>query len=49
MHEPAHVAELAKYDQELNYLGPDDYARSLREAYAAERLSLERLGLLRAP
>ncbi len=49
MHEPAHVAELAKYDQELDYLGPDDYARSLREAYAAERRSLERLGLLRAP
>ena len=49
MVEPAHVAELAKYDQELNYLGPDDYARSLREAYAAEKRNLERLGLLRGP
>ena len=48
MFEPAHVAELAKYDQELNYLGPDDYARSLREAYAAEKRTVERLGLLRA-
>jgi tripartite-type tricarboxylate transporter receptor subunit TctC len=49
MVEPAHVAELAKYDQEVNYLGPADYARSLREAYAAEKRNVERLGLLRGP
>lgn len=43
--DPAHVAELAKYDQEVAYLGPDDYGRALREAYAAEKRTVERLGL----
>jgi tripartite-type tricarboxylate transporter receptor subunit TctC len=45
LHDPAHVAELAKYDQDVAYLGAEDYARSLREAYAAERRNVERLGL----
>lgn len=45
MHDPAHVAELAKYDQEPDYLGPADYGRSLRESYAAEKRAAERLGL----
>lgn len=45
MHDPAHVAELAKYDQEPEYLGSADYARSLREAYAAEKRAAERMGL----
>ncbi len=45
MNDPAHVAELQKYDQELDYLGPDDYGRALREAYAAEKRTVERLGL----
>jgi tripartite-type tricarboxylate transporter receptor subunit TctC len=35
MHDPAHIAELAKYDQELAYLGPADYAQAMREAYQA--------------
>jgi tripartite-type tricarboxylate transporter receptor subunit TctC len=48
MHEPAHVAELAKYDQEPLYLGSDDYGRSLREAYAAEKRTVDRLGLAKA-
>jgi tripartite-type tricarboxylate transporter receptor subunit TctC len=47
MYEPAHVAELAKYDQELAYLGPDDYGRAMRDAYAAEKRNVERLGLTR--
>jgi len=47
MFEPAHIAELAKYDQELAYLGPDDYARVMRDAYQAERRTVERLGLAR--
>jgi tripartite-type tricarboxylate transporter receptor subunit TctC len=47
MHEVSHIAELAKYDQELAYLGPDDYARAMREAYQAERRVVERLGLSR--
>jgi tripartite-type tricarboxylate transporter receptor subunit TctC len=45
--DPAHVAELAKYDQELQYLGPEDYGRAMRESYAAERRTVERLGLAR--
>ena len=49
MHEPAHVAELAKYDQELAYLGPEDYGRAMRAAYEAERRAVERLGLAKKP
>jgi tripartite-type tricarboxylate transporter receptor subunit TctC len=48
MHDPAHIAELAKYDQELAYLGPQDYARAMREAYQTERRVAERMGLVRA-
>jgi hypothetical protein len=48
MHDPAHVAELARYDQELAYLGPDDYGAAMREAYATERRVVEKLGLARA-
>jgi tripartite-type tricarboxylate transporter receptor subunit TctC len=48
MYEPAHIAELAKYDQELAYLGPEDYARAMREAYQAERRAVERMGIVRA-
>jgi len=45
--DPAHVAELARYDQELSYLGAEDYGREMRATYAAERLTVERLGLAR--
>lgn len=45
MFEPAHLAELDKYDQELSYLGPEDYGRAMREAVAAEKRSVDRLGL----
>lgn len=45
MLDPAFVAELAKYDQEPAYLGPDDYARALRTAYEHERGVVERMGL----
>jgi tripartite-type tricarboxylate transporter receptor subunit TctC len=47
MQDPAHLAELERYDQELAYLGPADYGRAMREAYAAERRTVERLGLAR--
>jgi tripartite-type tricarboxylate transporter receptor subunit TctC len=47
MNEPGHLAELARYDQELAYLGPDDYGRHMREAYASERRTAERLGIAR--
>jgi tripartite-type tricarboxylate transporter receptor subunit TctC len=48
MAEPAFVAELAKYDQEIDYLGPADYGQWLREQYARERIVVEKMGLLRA-
>jgi tripartite-type tricarboxylate transporter receptor subunit TctC len=47
--DPVHLTELARYDQEPNYLGPEDYARSMREIYAAERFVVERMGLMRNP
>jgi len=48
MRDPAHLAELARYDQELAYLGPEDYGRAMREAYEGERRTVERLGLARS-
>ena len=45
MNDPAHVAELAKYDQELAYLDAEEYGRSLKEGFAAEKRAVERLGL----
>lgn len=48
MFEPAFGAELAKYDQELAYLGPADYGRWLREEYERERIATARMGLGRS-
>jgi hypothetical protein len=45
--DPAHVAELAKYDQEPTYLGPEDYGRAIKAGFEAERKTVERLGLVR--
>ncbi len=45
MHDPAFIAELARYDQELAYLPPEEYGRALRAAYEQERVVVERLGL----
>lgn len=47
MYEPAHRREIAKYDQELNYLGPEDYAQFMRSTSAAEKRAVERLGPVR--
>lgn len=48
MFEPAFVNELAKYDQEVDYLGPAEYAQACREIYAKERINVERMGLAAA-
>jgi tripartite-type tricarboxylate transporter receptor subunit TctC len=48
MFEPAFAAELAKYDQEIDYLGPLEYAQSCREFHARERRAVEKLGLVRS-
>ena len=47
MLDPQHVAQLAKFDQELAYLGLDDSGRSMREIHAAEKRVVESLGLAR--
>jgi tripartite-type tricarboxylate transporter receptor subunit TctC len=44
---PSHIAEVAKYDQELAYLGSEDYAKFARSAYAKERQWAEKFGLIR--
>ncbi|HEY0859136.1 MAG TPA: tripartite tricarboxylate transporter substrate binding protein [Albitalea sp.] len=43
---PAHIAELANFDQEIAYLDSAAYARSMRHVFAAERRAVERQGLL---
>jgi tripartite-type tricarboxylate transporter receptor subunit TctC len=40
-----HVAELEKYDQQPDYLDSEAYGRAMKEAYAAEKKNVERLGL----
>ena len=40
-----HVAELDKYDQQPDYLGPAEYGRAMKRAYEAEKRNVERLGL----
>jgi tripartite-type tricarboxylate transporter receptor subunit TctC len=43
--DPLHLQELARYDQEPDYLASADYARFVREVSARERQLLARLGL----
>lgn len=43
--DPQHLAELAKYDQELAYLGPADYGLVMQQALATEQRTVQRLGL----
>jgi tripartite-type tricarboxylate transporter receptor subunit TctC len=43
--DPAHIAELDKYDQVPDYLGAEAYGRAMKEAFAAEKRNVERLGL----
>jgi tripartite-type tricarboxylate transporter receptor subunit TctC len=45
--DPVHLAELDKYDQLPDYLGPEAYGRAMKEAFAAEKKTVERLGLSR--
>jgi tripartite-type tricarboxylate transporter receptor subunit TctC len=42
-----HVETLAKYDQQLMYMNPAEYARFAAETSARERAVIERLGLAR--
>jgi tripartite-type tricarboxylate transporter receptor subunit TctC len=47
--DPVHVAELAKFDQEVAYLDSADYGRSMRDAFVAEGRAVERQGLAHRP
>ena len=43
--DPLHLQELAKYDQQPEYLNTADYGRFVQEVTARERLLLARLGI----
>jgi tripartite-type tricarboxylate transporter receptor subunit TctC len=43
--DPQHVAELDRYDQVPDYLGPADYGRVMKEQLAAEKINVDKLGL----
>jgi tripartite-type tricarboxylate transporter receptor subunit TctC len=47
--DPRFIEDLARYDQEIAYLGPADYARACREEYAKERAVAERMKSPRGP
>jgi tripartite-type tricarboxylate transporter receptor subunit TctC len=49
MQDPSHRDEIAKYDQELLYLGPQEYGRFMRDTFAAEKRSVDRLAHTPAP
>ena len=48
MFEPRFAAELAKYDQDLDYLGSMEYTRVCRQFFERERKAVEKLGLTRS-
>jgi len=48
MFEPRFAAELAKYDQDLDYLGTMEYTRVCRQFFERERKAVEKLGLTRS-
>jgi tripartite-type tricarboxylate transporter receptor subunit TctC len=43
MEDPAHLAVLEKYDQDLWYLSSADYAKYARETFTAEKATMERM------
>lgn len=45
MFDPLHLQEIAKYDQQPDYLNTADYGRYVQEVTARERVLLARLGL----
>ncbi|WP_316154066.1 tripartite tricarboxylate transporter substrate binding protein [Cupriavidus sp. BIC8F] len=47
MQQPRHLAELARYDQELTYLNTAQYDAFLRHAWETERTFAERVGTAR--
>ena len=45
LEDPAVLATFDKFDQTVIYMGTEDYTRFAREAFAAEKLTIERLGM----
>ena len=45
LHDPAHLAVLARLDQPLQYLNSADYARNMAETIDMEEARVKRLGL----
>lgn len=45
LHDPAHMATLARLDQPLEYLGPEDYAAFIQRTCNEEEARVTRLGL----
>jgi tripartite-type tricarboxylate transporter receptor subunit TctC len=45
MEAPSHVEALAKYDQQLMYMGPQDYLKFAESTYLKEKALVEKLGL----
>ena len=43
--DPAVLATLDKFDQSVIYMGTDEYTKWARETYAAEKATIERLGM----
>jgi tripartite-type tricarboxylate transporter receptor subunit TctC len=46
--DPINLAEMAKFEQVPLYLNSEDYGRAMREAFAAEKRTVEKLGLNKA-
>lgn len=46
LEDPIHLRALEKYDQEIFYMGSEEYAKWAGETYRDERKLIERLGLL---
>jgi tripartite-type tricarboxylate transporter receptor subunit TctC len=46
LEDPIHLAAVEKYDQEIFYMGSEEYAKWAAETYREERKLIERLGLL---
>ncbi len=45
LEDPAVLAMLDKFDQSVIYMGTEEYTRWARETFAAEKLTIERLGM----
>jgi len=46
LEDPLHLRAVEKYDQEIFYMGSEDYAKWAAETFREERKLIERLGLL---